>query len=87
MFCQFLLYSKVTQLYMYIHSFFHIILHHVPTQVIRYSSQCYTAVKWWFLTEVFYSQEVFWKLRGRFYWVPLQHVEVPRPGIKPEAQQ
>ena len=29
MFCQFLLYSKVTQSYIYIHSFSHIILHHV----------------------------------------------------------
>jgi len=55
MFCQFLLYSKVTQLhththtqiymciYIYIHSFSHIILHHVPSQVARYSSLCYTA--------------------------------------------
>ena len=40
MFCYFLLYSKVTQLYTYIHSFFFpsIILHHIPFQVIRYSS-------------------------------------------------
>ena len=39
----FLLYSKVTQ-YVYIHtySFSHIILHHVPLQVTRYSSLCYT---------------------------------------------
>ena len=43
MFCQFLLYSKVTQLYTYIHSFSHIILHLVSSQVIRYSSLCYTA--------------------------------------------
>ena len=34
MFCQFLLYSKVTQLYMYMHSFFHNIIYHVPSQVI-----------------------------------------------------
>ena len=40
--CQFLLYSKVTQLYIYIHAFCHIILH-VPSQVIRNSSLCYTA--------------------------------------------
>ena len=40
MFCQFLLYSKVTQLYIYIHSFFHIILHHVSSQVIIHSSLC-----------------------------------------------
>ena len=30
-FCQFLLYSKVTQSYIYIYSFAHIILHHVPS--------------------------------------------------------
>ena len=35
MFYEFLLYSKVTQLCMYMRSFFHIILHHVPSQVIR----------------------------------------------------
>ena len=38
-----MLYSKVTQLYVYIHSFSHIILHYVPSQVIDYSSLCYTA--------------------------------------------
>ena len=40
MFCQCLLYSKVTQscIYGYLHSFSHIILPHVPSQVIRYSS-------------------------------------------------
>ena len=27
----------------YIHSFSHIVLHHAPSQVTRYSSQCYTA--------------------------------------------
>ena len=31
MFCLFLLYSKVTQSHIYIHSFSHIILHHVPS--------------------------------------------------------
>ena len=41
MFHQFLLYSKVTQLY--IHSFSNIILHHVLLQVIEYSSLCYAA--------------------------------------------
>ena len=34
MFFQFLLYSKVTQLYKYTHSFSHIILHYIPSQVI-----------------------------------------------------
>ena len=34
MFCQFLLYSKVTQSYIHIHFFSLIILHHVPSQVI-----------------------------------------------------
>ena len=36
------LYSKGTQLYIYIHthSFFHIIFHLVPSQVTRYSSLC-----------------------------------------------
>ena len=51
MFCQFLLYNKGTQLYIYIdihiyiytHSFSHIILHYVPSQVTRYSSLYYTA--------------------------------------------
>ena len=44
--CQFLLYSKVTQLYIYIYIytfFFYIILHHVPLQMFRYNSLCYTA--------------------------------------------
>ena len=40
--CQFLLYSKVIQLHththIYIHYFFHTIFHHVPSQVIGYSS-------------------------------------------------
>jgi len=42
-FCHLLLYSKVTQSYIYIHSFSHIILHHVSSQVTRYSSLCHTA--------------------------------------------
>ena len=33
----------MTQLYTYVHSFFHIILHHVASQVIRCSSLGYTA--------------------------------------------
>ena len=41
-FCQFLLYSKVTQSYIYIHSFFHTIFHHVLTQEIGHSSLCCT---------------------------------------------
>ena len=41
MFCQFLLYSKMTQLYIYMHSFFHIFPHYVPSQVNGYSSLCY----------------------------------------------
>ena len=45
MFCQFLLYSKVTQaiyicVHIYIYSFSHIILCHVPSQVTGYSSLC-----------------------------------------------
>ena len=40
----YLLYSKVTQSYIHLYTFFsHIILHHAPSQVIRYSSQSYTA--------------------------------------------
>ena len=35
--------SKVTQLYTYIYSFSHIIFHHVPSQVIRYTFLGYTA--------------------------------------------
>lgn len=38
---QFLLYSKMTQLHTYFFS--HIILHHDPSQVMRYSSLCYRA--------------------------------------------
>lgn len=41
MFCQFLPRSKVTQAYIYIHSFSHIIFYHVPSQMIGYSSLCY----------------------------------------------
>ena len=40
--CQFLLYSIVTQSYVYIHSFSHTIFHHVLSQEIEYSSLCYT---------------------------------------------
>ena len=43
MFCQFLPYSKVTQLYIHIHSFFQIIFHCIPLQVIRYNSLGCTA--------------------------------------------
>ena len=43
MFCQFLLYRKVSQLSIYIHSFSHIIFHHVSLQVTRYRSLCYIA--------------------------------------------
>ena len=48
MFCQILLYSKITHSFIYIciyihtHSFSHIILHHIPSQT-RYSSLCSTA--------------------------------------------
>ena len=42
-FCQFLLYSKVTQLHIYIHSLSHILFHHIPSQVTRHSSLCCTA--------------------------------------------
>ena len=41
-FCQFLLYSKVTQLYIYIYSFSHITFYHVPSQMTRHSSLCCT---------------------------------------------
>ena len=40
--CQFLLYSIVTQSYIYIHPFSHIIFHHVLPQEIGYSSLCST---------------------------------------------
>ena len=39
--CQFLLYSIVTQSYINIHSFFHIIFHQVLFKKIGYSSLCY----------------------------------------------
>ena len=39
---QFLLYSKVTQTYKYIHYFSHILFHHVLSQEIGQSSLCYT---------------------------------------------
>ena len=35
MFCPFLLHSTMTQLSVYVHSFFHILLHCVPSQVTR----------------------------------------------------
>ena len=51
--CQFLLYSKVTQPYTHTHThththtfFFHIILHHVPLQVIRYKFPVGTERQW-----------------------------------------
>jgi len=40
-FCQFLLYSVVTQSYVYIHSFSHITFYHVLSQEIGYSFLCY----------------------------------------------
>ena len=40
MLCQFLLYSKVTQLYVYI--LFNILFHYGLSQEIGYSSLCYT---------------------------------------------
>ena len=40
--CQFLLYSTVTQSYLYIHSFSHIIFYHGLSQEIGYSSLGYT---------------------------------------------
>ena len=42
MLLQFLLYSKVTQSYIYIHSFCHTVFHYVLSQEIGYSSLCYT---------------------------------------------
>ena len=41
-FHQFLLYSKVTELYIHMQSFCHSIFHHVPSQVTGYSSRAYT---------------------------------------------
>ena len=41
--CQFLPCSNVTQLHIYTHAFFHIILHHVPSQATRCSSLCHAA--------------------------------------------
>ena len=38
MLCQFLLYSKVTSSYLYMHSLSHIIFHHVPSKETGYSS-------------------------------------------------
>ena len=43
MLCQFLLYSKVTQSYIDIHSFSHNIFYHVLAQVTGYRSLCCTA--------------------------------------------
>ena len=42
MLCQSLLYSKVTQFYTYIHSFFNILFHYGLSQEIGYSSLYYT---------------------------------------------
>ena len=41
MLCQSLLYSKVTQVYTYIHSFFYIIFYYGLSQEIEYSSLCF----------------------------------------------
>ena len=57
----FLLYSKVTHSHICIHSFSHIILHHIPSQVTRYSSLCYTASK-----DIF-AGYVFARLSGMFF--------------------
>ena len=46
----FLLYSKVTQSYMYIHSFSHIIFHHVLWPEIGYGSLCYIVGKFLILS-------------------------------------
>ena len=40
--CQLLLYSKVTQLHIYVHSFSHIILHHVPSRDYIYFPVLYS---------------------------------------------
>ena len=41
MLCLFLLYSIVTSSHVHVHSFSHIIVHHVLSQVPGYSSLCY----------------------------------------------
>ena len=41
--CQFLLYNKITHLYIHICYFSHTIFYHVPSQVIGYSFLCCTA--------------------------------------------
>ena len=43
LFCQFLMYRKGTQSYIYTHSLSHIIFHHVLSQMIGHSCLCYTA--------------------------------------------
>ena len=40
-FYQFLLYSKVTQSYIYLHYFSHVIFHHILSQATRHCSQYY----------------------------------------------
>ena len=44
MLCQFLLYSKVMQSYIYMHSLSYIIFHNNLSQETGYSSLCYTSL-------------------------------------------
>ena len=55
LYCQFLMYSKVSQSYLYVHSFSHIILHHVTSQVIRYIFPC--AIQQYLIAHPFQMQE------------------------------
>ena len=74
---KFLLYSKVTQSYIQ-YSFSHIILHHVPSQVTKYSSLCYTVGS---NLSSSHTQDFFFPLSGH-----LAAYGVPRPGIRSKPQ-
>ena len=99
MFCQFLLHSKVTQSHthththnIYIHSFSHIIFHHVPSLVTKYSSLCYTAgfqlIESFVIVLSLFIPLIFLVLKSYFFkWLILRHIEVSGSGIesKPAA--
>ena len=94
LFCQFLLYRKVTQsciyvyiciciyTYIYTHSFSHIILHHVLLQVIRY-------IVPWLDIEILYSRislPIHSKCKN-FYLLTTDSQSIPLPPHPPSKNQ
>ena len=75
MFCHFLLYSKVTQLYIHGHSFSHIILCHVPSQVI-WRSPC--AIQ---QDPIAYPLQKQWLALQFWFYMPVTHNIFQCPGL------